>query len=105
MYVFNGNLESVEKFGFRILHFAHKMFGKVFIDNAIAGGKKGQYVGDKVPFTVIQVGSIAQIMAQINFFCCPEAGFGLLVKLPNIMVTDGENDESIFVFFQDGFFE
>jgi hypothetical protein len=44
-------------------------------------------------FPIVQIGS------QVNFFSCPEAGFGFFVKIPNIAVLNWEQYEPVFVLF------
>src|SRR5690606_4387849 len=104
MDVFNGNLKAIKKFGLGVLYFGHKVLGQVFAYNAIAGSKKGEYVFNKMAFTVIQVFPVGKSLAQVNFFGCPEAGFGLFIEFPDVVMLDGEEYKTVFVFLQNGFF-
>ena len=45
---------------------------------------------------------IFQILSKINLFCGPEASHLLFVHLPDIIVLDGKNDKSVWIFFQKG---
>jgi hypothetical protein len=60
-------------------------------------------MGNKVSFTVIEVGPVAQVMAQVDFFSRPETGFGLLIKFPDVVVSDGKEYKAVFVLPQDRF--
>src|SRR5258708_5757102 len=79
------------------------MLGKVFVDNSIARSKKSQNVADEMPLAIIEIGPIFQIVAQIDFFGSPKTGFCLFVVFPDIVLSDGKEDEAVFVFFKDGF--
>jgi hypothetical protein len=90
---------------FGILNLCHKVLSEVLVNDPVAGGKKSQYVGNEMSFTVIQILPIAKIMTQIYFFGCPKARFSLLVKFPDVMVSNGEKDKPVLVFLQNWFFE
>lgn len=48
---------------------------------------------------------IFQILSKINFFGGPEASHLLFVHLPDIVVLDGKNDKSVWIFFEKGLWE
>src|SRR6267154_118144 len=102
MDVFNSYLKAVEKFCLCVLHFRYKMLGKVFIHNTIASSEKSQNMSDEVTLAIVKVGPILQIMTQINFFSRPEAGFGLFVVFPDVMLANRKKNETVFVFFENG---
>ena len=63
MDILHCDLEAVEKFGFGVLYFSHKVFGKVFIYNPIRSGKKGKNVRDEMSFSIVQVFPVGKILA------------------------------------------
>jgi hypothetical protein len=80
------------------------VLSQVFIYNAVTGCKKRQHVFNKVPLPIVQVFPICKVLAEVNFFGCPETGFSLLIKFPNVVVLNGEEDETVFVLPQNWFF-
>jgi hypothetical protein len=59
----------------------------------------------KWPFPVVEAFPVGQVGREVNFFGGPEAGFGLLVHLPDVVVLDGEEHEAVLVLRQEGFFK
>jgi hypothetical protein len=104
MDVFDGNLKTIEKLGFGVLNLAHKMLGQVLVNNTIAGSKECQDMGNEIALPVVQVGPVAEVMTQVNLLGCPKTGFGLLIKLPNVMVYDRKKYEPVFILLQDRLF-
>src|SRR3546814_3555646 len=98
MDIFHGDLKSIKTASFGQLHLAHKIDGQVFIDDAITGGKKGQYMTDKMTFAIVQILPILQISRQVDFFVYPEAGDMIFVLLPNGGIVDGTDNKTEFVF-------
>ena len=95
MNVLHHDLKAVVEFCFRILHFIDEVLCKVLIHNAIRGSKECQDVLDEVFFVITELGlPVHQILVQINFFSRPEAGFGLFVHLPNVIVLDWEEHKT-----------
>lgn len=74
------------------------MLGQVFIHNTIAGGKESEHVFNEVSLTVIQVFPVGKVLAQVNFFGCPKAGFGLFIEFPDVVLLNGEEYKTVFVF-------
>ena len=62
MDVFNGNLKTIKELGFRILNFSYKILGKIFIYNSIARSKECKYMGNEMPFPVIQADPVFQVL-------------------------------------------
>src|SRR5260221_6908582 len=97
MDVFNGDLKAVKKLCLRVLHLRNKMLGKVFVDNSITRSKKCQNMSDEMSFAIVKIGPILQVVAQIDFFGCPETRLCLLVVFPDVVLADREEDETVFV--------
>jgi hypothetical protein len=95
--VFDSDLEAVEEFRFGILNLGNEVLSEVFVHDAIAGSEKCQHVRDEVLLSVVKIGPIAEVMTQIDFFGGPEASLGLFIELPDFVLLNREEDESVFV--------
>jgi len=103
MDVFHSDLETVEASGFGDLDFSAELFSEVFKNNTVTGSKEGQNVLDKVLFVLVESFPVLQVGKEIDFFGSPERSHLLLVHLPDLGVLNGEKNETIRVFFEDGF--
>lgn len=53
-----------------------------------------------MPVVIRKLLPVFKILSQVNFFSGPETSHLFFVHLPNIIVLDRENDESVWVIFQ-----
>lgn len=52
---------------------------------------------DKVTFVVVQaVVPVMKILRKVHLLCRPKRGFSLLVRLPDLMILDREQNEAAF---------
>ena len=104
MNVLHHDLETVKELGFRVLHFRNKVFGEVFVHDAIRCGKEGENVFDEIALVIIEfVIPVHEVSGKINFFCSPKARFRLFVETPDVIVFDREEDEPVGIVFENGF--
>ena len=99
MDIFNGDLETIKEFCFGVLYFGHKVFSQILINDTIACREEGQNVRDEVTLTIIEIFPITKILAQVNFLRRPKARFGLLVKLPDVVLAYRKQYKTVYVFF------
>lgn len=97
MDILHHHLETVEASCFRALNFSGKSLSEIFDNNTIGGGKEGKNMLDKMSLIIIEFSPIFEILGKIDFFSGPEAGHLILIHLPDIVVLDWKNDESIWV--------
>lgn len=55
---------------------------------------------DKVLLVIVELLPILYILSEVDFFGCPEGSFLVFIHLPNIVVLDWEENESIGVLFK-----
>jgi len=104
MNIFNGNLEPIKSSGFGYLNFMHKSDSEIFKYDTIGCGEKSQNVADEVFFVGVQAGGpVGDVRVEVDFFGGPKGGYGFFVHGPDVVVFYGEEDESVFVFFKEGF--
>ena len=98
MDVLHHNLETVEELCLGVLHLSHKVFGEVLVHNAVGCSKKRQDVLDEVTLVIVELFiPVNNVCGQVNLLCRPKARFGLLVKIPYVVVLDREQDKSVRV--------
>jgi hypothetical protein len=103
MDVLHHDLEAIEEARLGILHLVEEVLGEVLVHDTIAGGEEGQDVFDEVAFVVVELlGPIHQVGVQVDLLGGPEAGLMLLVEVPDVVVLDGEDDETVLVLLQQG---
>ena len=104
MDVLHHNLETVEELRLGVLHLSYKVLGEVFVYDAIGGSEKRQDMLDEVALVVVEFFvPIDDVRGQVNLLCRPEARFGFLVKVPDVVVLNREQDKSVGVVFENGF--
>jgi len=57
---------------------------------------------DEVAFVVAETLPVLHVCGQIDFLRCPKGGHLVLVHFPNVIVLDGQNDESVRVLLEKG---
>ena len=60
---------------------------------------------DKMLLILVKKNPISLILSKINLFGGPEACHLILVHLPDISISDRENNKSVWVLFKKGFGE
>jgi len=99
--VLHHDLKPIEKLGLCVLYFVDEVECQVFVDDAVAGGKKSQYMFDEMALIVVElVVPVHEVCRQVYFFCCPKIGFRLFVKCPDVVVLDGEEYKTVGIFLQ-----
>ncbi len=81
--VFHGDLKAVKTFDLDNVNFIHETHGQIFIDNAVAGRKKGQGILDEFLVARRQLQPLLFVFGQIDFFHRPKTRHGLFVKFPH----------------------
>src|SRR5690349_12562503 len=97
MDVFDRYLKAIKELGLCVLHFRYEVLCEIFVYNPVAGGKEGQDVCDEMTFAIVQGGPVAQIVTQVYLFRCPETSLGLFIELPDVVLLDRKEHETIFV--------
>ena len=97
MDVLHGHLESIEAPGLWDLNLGHEPLSEVFENNTVGGSKESEHVLDEVLLTFVKLVPIFQILTKVNFLGGPEASHLVLVHLPDVVVMDWEDDESVGV--------
>ena len=73
MNVLHHDLETVEAPCFGGLDFIGEPLNEVLVDDSVRSGEKGEDVGDKVTFIIVEfVGPIVKILREVHLFGCPE---------------------------------
>ena len=103
MNVFHHHLEPVEASSLWDLDLSHESLGKVLENNTVGSSEKGQNVLDEMPFIIGKLYPVSDIFSKINFFSGPEACHLFFVHLPDVLVLNWQNNESVWVFSQKWF--
>lgn len=103
MNVLHHHLEAVEATSFRDLDFSAESLSEVFINDSIGCSEESKNVLNEVSLVVIKSLPIFNVSGEIHFFGSPEGSLLIFVHLPNVVVLDWKNDESVGVFFEKGF--
>jgi len=102
--VLHHDLETVEASSFWDLDFTTESLEEVLVDNSVRGSKECKNMGDEVSLVIVQsVVPVVKILGEINFLSSPERCFCLLVHLPDLMVLNWEENESIWIFLEKRF--
>lgn len=102
MDVLHGHLESIEAPGLWDLNLGHEPLSEVFENNTVGGSKESEHVLDEVLLTFVKLVPIFQILTKVNFLGGPEASHLVLVHLPDVLVLDWKDHESVGVVLQEG---
>ena len=101
--VLDCDLEPVETLGLRDLDLGGEVLDQVFVDDTVGGGEEGKHSGDEESFVFVHsVVPVVDVLGQVDFLGSPEGGLGTLVRLPDLVVLDGEQDGSVLVLIQQG---
>ena len=68
--VLDGDLEAIERAGFRNLNLAHETNAEVFEHDAVRGGEERKHVRDKVLLILRERLPVLHVVRQIDFFRC-----------------------------------
>merc|ERR1719422_1955250 len=69
------------------------------VDDAVGGREEGQNMGDEIPLVLLQLLiPIFQILLQVHLLSSPKARLSLFVHSPDVIILNGEDDESVGVF-------
>jgi hypothetical protein len=101
VYVFNGNLEAIKASCFGDCDFGDEVAAWIFVDDSVGGSKECKDVRDEVTFVGMEVEPVGSILREVDFLCCPERCFSFFVHLPNVVVFDGKEDQTIWIFLED----
>lgn len=104
MDVFHHDLESIEASSFWNLNFSAEFLSQVLIDNAVRGCEEGKHVFDEMLLIFVEFFPMLLVLRKVNFINNPEGGKSILVHLPDVVVLDGKNNKSIWVFLKKRFF-
>jgi len=103
MDVLNHTLKVVEAACFGKLDLSREIFDEVLVDDAIGGSKESKDVLDEVLLRRLELIGLSFVLAQIDFFRDPETGYGLLVKLPVVIILNRKENKSRGLSFKEGF--
>ena len=70
MNVLDGDLEAIERAGFRNLNLAHETNAEVFEHDAVRGGEEREHVRDKVLLILRERLPVLHVVRQIDFLRC-----------------------------------
>ena len=101
MDILHGHLEPIEAPGLWDLNLGHESLSEVLDNNTVGGSKEGEHVLDEVLLTFVKFVPIFQILTQVDFLGCPEASHLVLVHLPDVVVVDWKDHESVGVLVKD----
>jgi hypothetical protein len=104
MDVLHSYLEPVEASGFRNLHLGAELLCQVLQNNAVGSGKKCQNVFDEMLLFLVEFLPVLEVLVEVDFVSSPEGGEMLFVHLVYGMVLDGEENEAMGIFSEDGLF-
>jgi hypothetical protein len=102
VHVLHRNLEAVEASRLRDLHLTAELLGQVFEDDAVRGCEEGQDIFDEVLLLGVEFLPVSQVLVEIDLVDRPEGGEVFLVHVVDGGVVDGEEDEAVRVFLEDG---
>ncbi|KAL0906762.1 hypothetical protein M5K25_025281 [Dendrobium thyrsiflorum] len=103
--VFDGDLKTIEGASLRQLHLQHEAAGKVLKNDSVRCSKEGQNVSYEVALVRGEgLIPVAEVLGEVDFLCCPEGGFGLLVHLPNLRIADRKHTEAVGIWGKKGLF-
>ena len=101
--VLHGELEAIEAAGLGNLDLGEEALGKVLKNDTVTGGKEGEHILDEVLLVVVQTLPVLGVLGKVNLLGGPEAGFVLLVHLPDLVILDGEENKALLVLLEEGF--
>ena len=87
--IFHGDLKAVEALDLDNVNFIHEPHSQVFIDNAVAGRKKGQGIFNEFLVAGRQLQPLVFVFRQVDFFHGPKTRHGLFVKFPHPIMFNG----------------
>lgn len=100
--VFHHHLEAVETASLRHLDLGHEARRQVLEHDAVGGGEESQHHLDEVLLILVKLGPVFEVLRQVDLFSRPEAGHLILIHLPDVVVFDGQDDEPVRVFLEEG---
>ena len=104
MNVLHGYLEPIKTSGLRNLNFWTELFGKIFHNDSVTGGKKCQNIFYEMLFIGIEFLPVFKVLVKVYFIGSPKWSKMLFVHFVDGMVLDGEENEPLGVFFHDWLF-
>ena len=99
MDVLHHHLKAVEGAGFGDLDLRGEPLSKIFEHNSVRGSKEGKNMLKKVLLVRFKGSPVLFILSKINFVDGPKASHLVFVHLPDIVVLDGQDNESVGVLF------
>ena len=60
-------------------------------------------MGDKVAFVVGEVVPVSGVGLEVNLLGSPKRGFGFLVHAPDVVVLEGKENKTVWIFLDERF--
>jgi hypothetical protein len=98
--ILHHHLKPVEASGLSYLNLSGEPLCKIFEYNAVTRSEKGKHVLDEVLLALVEFLPIFLILSQVDLLCRPECRLLVLVHLPDVMVLNWEQNETIWVLFK-----
>ena len=90
-------MESVEASGFGNLDFSGESLSKVLENDTVRCSEESKHMLDEMLLIIMKLFPILKILCKINLLSCPESSLLILVHLPDIMILNREEHESVGV--------
>ena len=91
----NHRLACIEELCLRPLYLSHKTIRQILHHNPVGAGKEANNILNKVTLILTQLLPLSYVLAQINLLRHPEHRHVLLVTIPDILVLNGKDGESV----------
>ena len=100
MYILHHHLKTIKASSLWNLDFSCEALGKILEDNSIRGSEESKNILDEMLLIFFEILPIFSVLTKIDFINSPEACHLIFVHLPDIVIYDGKNDESIRILLQ-----
>ncbi len=105
MNVLHHHLEAIEASCLWDLDFSTESLSEVLVNDTVGGSEEGENVLDEVSFVVSELLPILNVGGEIDLLGCPEGCHLVLVHLPDVVILNRKDNESVWVLFQKWFWE
>ena len=90
-------MEPVESSSLWDLYLCHESLCKILKNNTVTSSEESKNVFDEMLLVIVEIVPVFKVLTKIDFLSSPEACLLILVTLPDIIVLDWQDDESVWV--------